>query len=111
MPAAKEILFFGGGGYVAIQRRDRGKISSQAPEMAEVFSAQISSLGQGNNQSLLPFVIFQEIFLSFYESLQVSPKLKINMPYQTKKKKLIKTTESKKKVFTEKTHESGKNLK
>lgn len=85
MPTAKEIyfFFFGGGDYVAIWRRYRGKKpSSKRPEVSEVFSAQISSLGQGNNQPMQPLVIFQEIFLSFYEDLQVPTKFKINMPYK-----------------------------
>jgi len=52
--------FFVDAGDVAILGRYRGKKPfSQTPEVAEVFSAWISSLGQGSNQPMQPFVIFQ----------------------------------------------------
>lgn len=57
-------------------------------EESEVFSSDLLP-GPGNDQPKQPFVIFQEIFLSFYEELQVftntlwrQTKLKINMPYK-----------------------------
>lgn len=80
MSTAKEILGFFGG-YVVIQGRNG--------EEAEIFFSSDHLPRPGNDQPKQPFVIFQEIFLSFYEELQVFiktlwrlTKLKINMPYK-----------------------------